>query len=369
MGACGRQRVLFENMAWQGVVGHDDVVEWFRRSMARNRLAHTYLFTGPPGVGKRTFAERLARTLLCPASDRHTLLPCGQCDSCRQAAAGTHPDLLMVSKPPDRNVLPIELFVGGRDHRMQQGLCHDIGLKPFLGHRRVAIIDDAHDLNEESANCLLKTLEEPPPHSVIILCAVSQERVLATIRSRCQWIRFGGLPSEALAELLLKQGVAEDRESAERLAAYAEGSLGRAAELADPQVWQFRRELLAALAEQPLNSVALAESALKFVDQAGREAVARRQRGKLVVQFAIEFYRALVRWLCDAPTSADADLADAVARAARHSGISPEMPIACVDRCTDALDHVDRYVHQGAWLPALFDDLARILQPASTARS
>jgi len=356
-------------MSWQGVVGHDRVVEWFRRCVSRNRLANSFLFVGPPGVGKRMFAERLAATLLCPHYDPAALLPCGTCSGCRQMAGGNHPDLLAVSKPADRNVLPIELFVGTRDQRMQEGLCHDIGLKPFLADRRVAIIDDAELMNEESANCLLKTLEEPPPGSVLILCATSEEQMLSTIRSRCQQIRFRPLSDRDVSELLLETDLAAQPDVAERVAAYAEGSLGRAMELLDEQLWQFRERLLRGLANWPLNSVELSEQALSFIDEAGREAVDRRRRARLVVQMAADFYRAIVRRLCGAPPSADETLAQAVDQAIAQGRLDVDMAVRCVERSLEAIDHIDRFVHQGAWLPCWLDDLARTTRPtaASTA--
>ena len=171
-------------MSWQGIAGHDEIVARFRTMLARGRLASTFLFVGPAGVGKRTFATRLAAALLCQTQPPAALDPCGVCSSCLQVAAGTHPDLLRVSKPADKSFIPLELFIGPKEKRMQQGLCHDISLKPFMGGGRVAIIDDADYLNEEGANSLLKTLEEPPPQSVLILIGTSADRQLPTIRSR-----------------------------------------------------------------------------------------------------------------------------------------------------------------------------------------
>ncbi|HEX3870318.1 MAG TPA: AAA family ATPase, partial [Pirellulales bacterium] len=141
---------------WQGIEGHDAVVEQFRRAIARGRLASTYLFVGPAGIGKRTFALKLAQTLLCRANSADDMSPCGRCEACVQVAAGTYPDVLTVGKPEDRNEIPIEAMVGRRERRMQEGLCHDLWQKPLPGSRRIAIIDDADALNEESANSLLK---------------------------------------------------------------------------------------------------------------------------------------------------------------------------------------------------------------------
>src|SRR5436190_10788235 len=162
-------------MAWQGIEGHDEVVERFRRSLARGRLASTFLFVGPAGVGKRALAEKLAQALLCSAAPAQQMAPCGHCDSCVQVAAHTHPDLYLVEKPADKSTIPLELLIGDDEHRMREGLCHAISLKPFMGGRKVAIIDDADYLSEEAASCLLKTLEEPPPRSVLILIGTSSD--------------------------------------------------------------------------------------------------------------------------------------------------------------------------------------------------
>ena len=168
-----------------------------------------------------------------------------------------HPDLLEVRKPADKSSLPVELFIGSRERRMQEGLCHDIRLKPFMGGRRVAIIDDADFLNEESANCLLKTLEEPPPRSVMILLGTSVDRQLPTIRSRAQIIRFDPLPAELVADLLVSRQVVADRAEAMRLATHSEGSVSRAEELAEPELWKFRSELLTRLADPSLDGAAV----------------------------------------------------------------------------------------------------------------
>src|SRR5207237_8587076 len=106
------------------ILAHDDVVEHCLRTLAAGRLPTTYLFVGPPGVGKRRFAIELAHSLLCTEVDESLLEPCGQCDSCRMFAAGNHPDLELISLPPDKATLPIKLFIGENEHRNQAALCH-----------------------------------------------------------------------------------------------------------------------------------------------------------------------------------------------------------------------------------------------------
>ncbi len=211
---------------FQGILGHDDVAARFRNAVCRGRLASTYLFVGPAGIGKKRFALALAKALLCqrPASDASPeadpLEPCNRCESCRLFDAGSHPDLDVVALPKDKSTLPLELFIGDKEHRNQDGLCHRIALRPFLGGRKVAIVDDADHFSQESANCLLKTLEEPPPRSLMILIGTSPSKQLPTIRSRSQVVRFQPLAPELLAEILLATGVATDSEQSVRLASY-----------------------------------------------------------------------------------------------------------------------------------------------------
>ena len=147
-------------MAWHGILGHDDVVEQFRRAVTRGRLASSFLFVGPAGIGKRVFAIKLAQALLCSTRPETALDPCETCPACVQVHAGTHPDLQYVCKPDDKSFLPLELLIGDKEHRGRQGLCHAIAMKPFMGGRKVAIIDDADYLNPEGANSLLKRSEE-----------------------------------------------------------------------------------------------------------------------------------------------------------------------------------------------------------------
>jgi DNA polymerase-3 subunit delta' len=244
---------------------------------------------------------------------------------------------------------------------MREGLCHDIALKPFMGGRKVAIIDDADYLNEEGANSLLKTLEEPPPRSVLILIGTSADRQLPTIRSRAQLIRFRPLEEDVVAGILLAKGLASDSEQARRLAAFAEGSVERAVSLADEELWSFRRDLLKALAAPQLSSVQLASTLVPFVEAAGKEASPRRARARQLVAFAVEFYRQLLRVRCGAEAQGDADLRQMVEQALARWPGNEETATACIDRSLATLEHIDRNAHQTTLLECWLDDLARIV--------
>ncbi|MHB1033337.1 MAG: DNA polymerase III subunit [Pirellulales bacterium] len=347
-------------MSWQGILGHDGVVEQFRLSLARGRLASSFLFVGPPAIGKRAFALKLAQSLLCQARPEASLDPCGECPSCAQVSAGTHPDLETVCKPPDKSFIPLALFIGDDEHRMREGLCHHIAMRPFMGGRKIAIIDDADDLNPEGANCLLKTLEEPPPRSVLILIGTSPAKQLPTIRSRCQMIRFKPLGPEVVAELLVAKGLIESPAEARRLAAFSEGSLDRARELAAEGLWAFRRQMLEKLSEPMFDSLRLATAVGAFIDEGGKEASAKRVRARQCIGFAADFYRQLLRGLVGATTVDDADLHGALGRVKSAWRGGEDTASACLERCLEAVGQIDRNVNQATAIECWLDDLAHI---------
>jgi DNA polymerase-3 subunit delta' len=353
---------------WNGILGHDEIVERFRRTLAAGRLASTYLFVGPPGVGKKLFARELARVLFCPHAADEELEACGECESCRLFAAGNHPDLLFVGlesarrlgpKYANASMLPVAAFVGEPDERNQVGLCHEISLRPYLGNRRVAIIDDADLLTNESANCLLKTLEEPPPNSLLILIGTSPARQLPTIRSRAQVIRFQLLSTENVAEILLDTGVVAESGEAARLAVFGEGSVERAARMADPAICEFRERLLKMLASPSLGGVPLARAVQSFVDEAGKEAALRRERLRTVVDFAIDFYGARLRHesrpiaMADDPISPPPRGADGPLDFEQT-----ERLVRALGACLEALQQVDRNANLGLVIENWCEQLA-----------
>jgi DNA polymerase-3 subunit delta' len=183
---------------------------------------------------------------------------------------------------------------------------------------------------------------------------------LPTIRSRSQIIRFAPLEPEALAGLLLAQEIVADAGQARQLAEYSGGSLARAAELADPELWDFRRQLLNQLVAPRWDSLQLAKSVAAVVDAAGKEAPPRRARLRQVITFAAELYRWLARQLLDSPSSADADLQAALTSAARNWPGDAEVAGACATRCLDALEQIDANANQTTLIECWLDDLAQI---------
>jgi len=225
---------------FRDVQHQDRALSILRRALVSGRTHHAYLFDGPEGVGKELAARALAARLMCrSAADAVGGLfgagappfePCGECASCRAFAGGSHPDFHLIHRGlhelhPDRTVrrgsglyLPIDVI---RDF-----LIEPAALRPALGARRLFLVRDAERMQDPAQNALLKTLEEPPGQAALILVTPSAERLLATIRSRCQRIPFAPLPAEFVAARLAAL-TGCDAATARALARGAGGRAGR----------------------------------------------------------------------------------------------------------------------------------------------
>jgi DNA polymerase-3 subunit delta' len=333
-------------VSWDAIRGQSRASEYLRQSAAAGRLAHALLFAGPPGVGKNLTARLLATALLCERSTDGQLEACGECRSCRLMAAGNHPDFLSVACPEGKSELPIELLVGSLDNRGREGLCHDLSLRPMLGRRRVAVIEDADRMSTESANAILKTLEEPPPYALIILIAADLGRILPTIRSRCQTIRFNPLPFGDVAELVLMLGWTESPDEARAAAEISGGSLTVAQQVLDPQLQAVRKALFVELDKSRLEPFTIGKTLLEALDGLGGDTQRQRTNARWIVRFAVEFLQTKIRAAC-ADYPAELETTEALARA--------------IERCVDAEEQIDANASIPLCLESLAGDLAATL--------
>ena len=185
-------------MSWHSVRGHDRVVESLQEQPAARAVPARPLVRGPRGDRQAHLRPQAGPGAPVRDSRRQpSSTPARPAPAAFRSRRGTHPDFIEAAKPEDKHELPISVI---RD------LCDQFALKPARGAHKVAILDDADDLNEEASNAFLKTLEEPPPGAVLILIGTSAELQLETIVSRCQVVRFDPLPESEIAALLLEQG-------------------------------------------------------------------------------------------------------------------------------------------------------------------
>jgi DNA polymerase-3 subunit delta' len=216
------------------VIGHDRVIERLQRATASGRLPHTYLFSGPEGVGKYTTACALAARLLCDAPGDDA---CGSCAGCQAAVRETHPDFVVVRR-----------MEGAAEVKIDQvrELQRRIRLRPVHVQRKVVILDDADRLNLSAQNALLKTFEEPPGSVLLMLVASNAAALLPTVLSRCQRINFFPLPDDIVEALLVKLADVP-ADAASDLARYADGSIGQGLLLKTDLIDRARTQLVPVL--------------------------------------------------------------------------------------------------------------------------
>ncbi|QPL06707.1 MULTISPECIES: DNA polymerase III subunit delta' [Actinomyces] len=266
---------------WDDVVGQDKVVADLEaaarsaRALAEQRqeragasdaadgastgtaaMSHAWLITGPPGSGRSNAARAFAAALQCTGD----VPGCGQCKPCRDVMSGTHPDVVRLAT--ERLIITMEEV---------KDLIDQAQRRPWTGRWRVILVEDADRMAERTTNVLLKSIEEPPPQTVWLLCTPSADDVLPTIRSRCRLITLRVPPAQAVADLLVRRDGA-DPELAERAARASQSHIGLARHLAvDPGAWERRRRLL--LAPISLRSVGDAVlAAAELVENAETEA-------------------------------------------------------------------------------------------------
>jgi DNA polymerase-3 subunit delta' len=227
-------------MPFAEIVGQDRAIASLRAALRRDALHHAYLFGGPEGVGKGTAARLLAQAANCtgPGTADGALAddPCGACGPCRKIAKGVHPDVLFLAeervmakagtweprggKSPSKDIVVDQV----RDVALRR-----LALRRFEGRRRFVVVDPADAMNPQAQNALLKTLEEPPPGTTLVLVASNPDALLPTIRSRCLRVTFAPVPAGLVAERLEAAG--RSPEAARFAAALSGGSLGRALRL------------------------------------------------------------------------------------------------------------------------------------------
>jgi DNA polymerase-3 subunit delta' len=252
------------------ILGHDRNIEVLRRSLLNGKTAHSYLFEGVSGSGRKKTALALIQALFC------TALPddaCGLCSSCHKIEHGNHPDIHLISPLPDKRDISVDQL---------RELQHDLSLRPYEAPRKACLIDPAERMNASSANSLLKTLEEPPGNALIILLTENAGMLLPTVRSRCQLMRFAPLSPEHLLTLLKRSGMASD--AAALIAPMSGGSLQKALELDNEALVARREAVLSKVSQININQIST-------VFDAAEELSGNRDATLELLDMLLSFYR------------------------------------------------------------------------------
>jgi len=189
-------------MPFSDLIGHEEPKKKLRTALSHETIGHAYLFSGVDGIGKRLMAVRFAQALSCE-SPQSSALPdsCGQCRACSQIEANLHPDFITITPEEDKANPQIKI------ERIRD-IEHHVIYRPFMASRKICLIDDADRLTTSAANALLKTLEDPPDHSLFILISSRPALLPATVRSRCLLLRFTpATQHQTEGALVLKQAM------------------------------------------------------------------------------------------------------------------------------------------------------------------
>src|SRR5690348_8294020 len=218
----------YRSQTFADLVGQDATSRALQGAVISGRVSHAYLFSGSRGTGKTSAARLLAKSLNCTGRARTSAEPCNRCDSCIDMMAGTALDLIEIDAASNRGIDDV------RDLREK------VNLAPARGPYKVYIIDEAHGLTGDAFNALLKTLEEPPPHAVFVLCTTDAQKMPLTVIGRCQHFVFRRHSEEQIVSRLTHIAKAEkvqvDPEAMQLIARTAQGSMRDAVGLLDQLV-------------------------------------------------------------------------------------------------------------------------------------
>ena len=309
-------------MPFAEIIGQDRAVGALRAALRRGALHHAYLFGGPEGVGKGRVARLLAQAAICEGPGEAARDDaCGACAPCRKIARGIHPDVLTLAE--ERVMAKAGTWEprGGRTpskdivvDQVRDVVDRRLALRRFEGRRRFVIVDPADRMNPQAQNALLKTLEEPPPATTLVLVASNPDALLPTIRSRCLRMTFGPIPVDEVEKRLVAAG--RTPAAARFLAALSGGSLGRALSLPsdEEELAEERAAVLEAAALVPAD----AGGWLAWAARHGRD----RERAASTVQLLGLWIRDVLAVQAGAPAGALAlaDVGDATRRVAAAVG-------------------------------------------------
>lgn len=377
-------------MTWDDVLNQERAIEGLRRAVSGNRVAHAYLFHGPDGVGKRAVALAFAQTLQC---ERGEDAPCGQCTGCSKVARMLHPDVhVLFPYPRDTDTEDVAERIqrlGQHPYaavdfvrrpslsdptetsnkqvmyhvdRINEDLRPSMSYKPLEGRYKVVLMTDADLMRVEAANAFLKLLEEPGARTVFLLTTKRPDRLLPTILSRCQRLRFDPLPATSIERALVERdGI--DPDEAAALARMADGSYTRALDLAGNEALMADRRLVLRFLRYSYarNTDELSD----IVAEIGRMG---RERAKTLLRLVLSWTRDLVLYdtMGDEAPLVNVDQREAISKFCTNI---PDADLESMIRLVEeALELVERNVRLDLTFIALAHGLSRAMRERHTGR-
>ncbi len=376
-------------MGWESVIAQERARAALEAAIRQDRIAHAYLFHGPDGVGKRAAALAFAQAVQCIASDP----PCGKCAPCAKVARLVHPDVhILLPQPSNASVEDVRQRIerlGQEPYatvdfvrrarmddpgssstkqvqysvgRINEELRRIMSFRPVEGRYKVAILCDADLLRKEAANAFLKLLEEPTPRTIFVLASSRPDRMLPTILSRCQHVRFERLSLEEIGAGLTARGLV-DGDAAEIIARMADGSFGRALDLAaSRELMEARAEVLAFL-RGAYQAWSLGDQLADRVERLARQG---REYLKYVLELMLAWVRdlVLVRELGDNAPIVNSDQADQI-RSFAHK-LDRADPVVMSDLIEESIRLLDRNVQSRLVLTVLAQGLGEAMRGRHT---
>jgi len=268
-------------MPFTDILAQDHIIDHFKKAIEADHLSHAYIFTGQDGIGKTLFAKEFAKALNCKSDENDS---CNSCPNCIRIENHSHPDVFWTEREEKAKFIKIENI---------RNLQNSVRLSPLESDYKIFIIKEADRMNEEASNCLLKTLEEPSPNTIIILTANSMAPIKDTIRSRCQIIRFHPIPTHIIANQLTDKSDA-DANKIGWISRFCNGSLGNALDLLDDNYYKMNNDIVTRMAVPDMDNLVFAEEIINSYLNSGDSLEEKRETLKIVLHCILQFYRDLL---------------------------------------------------------------------------
>ncbi|TWU38003.1 DNA polymerase III subunit tau [Candidatus Brocadiaceae bacterium S225] len=268
-------------MPFSDILAQDHIIDHFKKAIKADQLSHAYIFTGQEGIGKTLFAKEFAKALNCKSDGNDS---CNLCQNCIRIEKHNHPDIFWTEREEKAKFIKIENI---------RNLQNSVRLSPLESDFKIFIIKEADRMNEEASNCLLKTLEEPSPNTIIILITNSITSIKDTIRSRCQIIRFHPIPIHII-ENQLKDKFDADNNKIRWISRFCNGSLGNALHLLSDNHYEINNEIVTRMTEPDMDNLVFAEEVIDSYLSAGDSLEEKRQILKSILHCILQLYRDLL---------------------------------------------------------------------------